>query len=171
MSQRHEEEGCMKKVYICVFVLVLFFAIQIACAQTIVRLGDLPKSDYSVNIYQVFGFHEGYEGYKLTYIDNHYEPQHLYLPIELRDKYRIYKPRTATGEQHFLIVWKKGEDIERVEWFMPKAINYDLPNYVVKPFNDNDKAVFEKVVESGELTLDVEISTAEPQIRAPSGAE
>ena len=66
---------------------------------------------------------------------------------------------------------KKGEDIERVEWFMPKAINYDLPNYVVKPFNDNDKAVFEKVVESGELTLDVEIRTTEPQIRAPGGGE
>ncbi|MCK4924154.1 MAG: hypothetical protein KAS61_04220 [Spirochaetes bacterium] len=159
----------MKKVYICAFVLVLFFAIHIAGAQTIVRLGDLPKSDYSINIYQVFGFHEGYEGYKLTYRDNQNEPQHLYLPIELRDKYRIYKPQSATGEQHFLIVWKKGEYIKRVEWFMPKAINYDLPNYVVKPFNDNDKAVFEKVVASGELTLDAEISTSEPQIRAPGG--
>ncbi len=159
----------MKKVYICAFVLVLFFAIHIAGAQTIVRLGDLPKSDYSINIYQVFGFHEGYEGYKLTYRDNQNEPQHLYLPIELRDKYRIYKPQSATGEQHFLIVWKKGDYIKRVEWFMPKAINYDLPNYVVKPFNDNDKAVFEKVVASGELTLDAEISTSEPQIRAPGG--
>ena len=159
----------MKKVYICGFVLVLFFAIHIAGAQTIVRLGDLPKSDYSINIYQVFGFHEGYEGYKLTYRDNQNEPQHLYLPIELRDKYRIYKPQSATGEQNFLIVWKKGEYIKRVEWFMPKAINYDLPNYVVKPFNDNDKAVFEKVVASGELTLDAEISTSEPQIRAPGG--
>ncbi len=159
----------MKKVYICAFVLVLFFAIHIAGAQTIVRLGDLPKSDYSINIYQVFGFHEGYEGYKLTYRDNQNEPQHLYLPIELRDKYRIYKPQSATGEQNFLIVWKKGEYIKRVEWFMPKAINYDLPNYVVKPFNDNDKAVFEKVVASGELTLDAEISTSEPQIRAPGG--
>lgn len=159
----------MKKVYICAFVLVLFFAIHIAGAQTIVRLGDLPKSDYSINIYQVFGFHEGYEGYKLTYRDNQNEPQHLYLPIELRDKYRIYKPQSATGEQHFLIVWKKGEYIKRVEWFMPKAINYDLPNYVVKPFNDDDKAVFEKVVASGELTLDAEISTSEPQIRAPGG--
>lgn len=159
----------MKKVYICAFVLVLFFAIHIAGAQTIVRLGDLPKSDYSINIYQVFGFHEGYEGYKLTYRDNQNEPQHLYLPIELRDKYRIYKPQSATGEQNFLIVWKKGEYIKRVEWFMPKAINYDLPNYVVKPFNDDDKAVFEKVVASGELTLDAEISTSEPQIRAPGG--
>jgi len=157
----------MKKVYICAFALVLLFAASAASAQTIVRLGDLPKSDYSVNIYQVFGFHEGYEGYKLTYIDNQHEPQHLYLPIELRSKYRIYKPQTATGNQNFVIVWKKGDQIERVEWFMPKAVNYDLPNYVIKPFGDSDKAVFEMIVDSGELTLDVEMSTAEPQIRAP----
>jgi hypothetical protein len=157
----------MKKVYIGAFVLALLFTVSIASAQTIVRLGDLPKSDYSVNIFQVFGFHEGYEGYKLTYIDNQHEPQHLYLPIELRSKYRIYKPQTATGSQHFVIVWKRGEQIERVEWFMPRAINYDLPNYVIRPFGDNDKAVFEKIVESGELTLDREISTTEPEIRAP----
>ncbi len=159
----------MKKVYICAFALALFFVVTTAGAQTIVRLGDLPKSDYSINIFQVFGFHEGYEGYKLTYIDTQHEPQHLYLPIELRRKYRIYKPQLASGSQHFVIVWKKGEQIERVEWFMPRAINYDLPNYVIKPFNDDDKAVFRRVVESGELTLDVEISTVEPQIRAPGG--
>jgi hypothetical protein len=64
-------------------------------------------------------------------------------------------------------VWKKGDQIERVEWFMPRAVNYDLPNYVIKPFGDSDKAVFDRIVDSGELTLDVEISTAEPQIRAP----
>ena len=157
----------MKKVYIGAFALVLLFVVSAVSAQTIVRLGDLPKSDYSVNIYQVFGFHEGYEGYKLTYIDNQNEPQHLYLPIELRSKYRIYKPQTATGNQNFIIVWKKGDQIERVEWFMPRAVNYDLPNYVIKPFGDNDKAVFERIVDGGELTLDVEMSTAEPQIRAP----
>lgn len=157
----------MKKVYICAFALALLFVVSAASAQTIVRLGDLPKSDYSVNIYQVFGFHEGYEGYKLTYIDNQHEPQHLYLPIELRRKYRIYKPQTATGNQNFVIVWKKGDQIERVEWFMPRAVNYDLPNYVIKPFGDSDKAVFERIVDGGELTLDVEMSTAEPQIRAP----
>jgi hypothetical protein len=159
----------MKKVYLCAFALALFFVVTTAGAQTIVRLGDLPKSDYSVNIYQVFGFHEGYEGFKLTYIDNQHEPQHLYLPIELRSKYRIYKPQSATGSQNFVIVWKKGDQIERVEWFMPKAINYDLPNYVVKPFNDDDVAVFERIVDSGELTLQAEISTAEPEIRAPGG--
>ena len=159
----------MKKVSICAFALALFFVIQFAHAQTVVRLGDLPKSDYSINIYQVFGFHEGYEGFKLTYIDNKNDPQHLYLPIELRDKYRIYKPQSATGEQNFLIIWKKGETIERVEWFMPRAINYDLPNYVIKPFGEEDKEVFEKIVASGELVLEAEISTAEPQIRAPGG--
>ena len=159
----------MKKVYVCAFALALLFVVSTASAQSIVRLGDLPKSDYSVNIYQVFGFHEGYEGYKLTYIDNQHEPQHLYLPIELRSKYRIYKPQSATGSQHFVIVWKMGEQIERVEWFMPRAINYDLPNYVIRPFGDSDKAVFEKIVESGELTLDIEVSTADPQIRAPGG--
>ena len=159
----------MKKVSICAFVLALFFVIQSVPAQTVVRLGDLPKSDYSINIFQVFGFHEGYEGYKLTYIDNKSDPQYLYLPIQLRDKFRIYKPQTATGAEHFLIIWKKGETIERVEWFMPKAIDYDLPNYVVKPFGEEDKVVFEKIVASGELILEAEISTVEPEIRAPGG--
>ena len=156
----------MKKVSICAFVLALFFVIQSAPAQTVVRLGDLPKSDYSISIFQVFGFHEGY---KLTYIDNKSDPQYLYLPIQMRDKYRIYKPQTATGAEHFLIIWKKGETIERVEWFMPKAIDYDLPNYVVKPFGEEDKVVFEKIVASGELILEAEISTVEPEIRAPGG--
>jgi len=162
----------MKKVCVTgAIVLALFCVLQVAGAQTIVRLGDLPVSDYSINIYQVFGFHEGYEGIKITYINNTNDPQHLYLPIELRDKYRIYRPQAASGDQNFLIVWKKGDTIERVEWFMPRVIDYDLPNYVIKPFGEEDKAVFDKIVKSGELTLDVEVITTEPQIRAPGGGD
>jgi len=111
------------------------------------------------------------EGIKITYINNTNDPQHLYLPIELRDKYRIYRPQAASGDQNFLIVWKKGDTIERVEWFMPRVIDYDLPNYVIKPFGEEDKAVFDKIVKSGELTLDVEVITTEPQIRAPGGGD
>jgi hypothetical protein len=162
----------MKKVFtgISAAALVLLFVLNTAGAQTVVKLGDLPKAEYSINIYQVFGFHEGYEGYKITYVDNTNEPQYLYLPIELRDKYRIYKPQ-ASGEQNFLIIWKRGEAIERVEWFMPRYVNYDLPHFVIKPFGDDDKAVFEQIVSGGEITLDAQVSTGEPQIRAPGGGE
>lgn len=161
----------MKKVLICACIIALFFVVHLAAAQTIVKLGDLPKSDYAINIYQVYGFHEGYEGYKLTYIDNKNEPQHLYLPIELRDKYRIYKPQGGTGSQNFVIVWKKGETLERIEWFMPKVINYDLPNFVIKPFGEKDKNIFEQIVASGELVLGTELATMAPTIRAPGGGE
>jgi hypothetical protein len=161
----------MKKVYLGLTVLVLIFIIHVAFAQTVVRLGDLPKSDYSVNIYQVFGFHEGYEGYKITYADNQNDPKHLYLPIEMREKYRIYKPKSASGAQNFLIIWKKGENVERVEWFMPRAINYDLPNFVIKPFGERDREVFEEIVRTGEIVIDTEVTTTEPQIRAPGGGE
>ena len=60
----------MKRVVILSFSL-LFFLIGagLASAQTIVRLGDLPKSEYVVSIYQIVGFQEGFEGYRLTYID------------------------------------------------------------------------------------------------------
>ena len=162
----------MKKVCIIgVVVLLLLAILQIAGAQTVVRLGDIPKSDYSINIFRVYGFHEGYEGFKLTYLDFTNEPQHLYLPIELRDKYRIYRPQAASTDQNFIIVWKKGETLERVEWFMPRIIDYDLPNYVVKPFGEEDKAVFDKIAQRGELTLQIELGTTEPEIRAPGGGE
>jgi hypothetical protein len=160
----------MKKGLVFLFVVLVFFTTQITAAQTVVRLGDLPKSDLSINVYQVFGFHEGYEGYKLTYIDTNNEPQYLYLPVELRDSYRIYKPQAATGEQNFVIIWKRGETLERVEWFMPRAIDYDLPNFVVKPFNDEDKDIFQQIADSGELILGTEVTGA-PVIRAPGGGE
>jgi hypothetical protein len=166
------EEDSMKKVCITgVIVLLLLAVLQIAGAQTVVRLGDLPKADYSINVYQVFGFHEGYEGYKLTYFDMNNEPQHLYLPIELRDRYRIYRPKSASGDQNFIIIWKKGETLERIEWFMPRYINYDLPNFVIKPFGQEDKAVFDRIVGTGELMLGIEVGATEPEIRVPGGGE
>jgi hypothetical protein len=161
--------GCMKRILfiICIFSLVLVG--QLLSAQTIVEIGDLPKSEYSINVYQVYGFQEGYEGYKLVYIDNNNKPQPLYLPAALRENYRIYKPDFSSGALNFVIIWKKGDRVERIEWFMPKAINYDLPNFSIKPFGEKDREVFTKIVESGELVLGGEISGAKPQITAPGG--
>jgi len=158
----------MKKIifFICIFSLA--FTVQLISAQTIVKIGDLPKSEYSINVYQVFGFQEGYEGYKVVYIDNNNKPQYLYLPVEMRENYRIYKPEISTGQQNFIIIWKKGGRVERVEWFMPRAINYELPNFSIKPFGEQDKDVFKAIVDSGQLVLG-EISGAKPQITAPGG--
>ncbi len=158
----------MKKIVFIICTASLLLAGQLISAQTIVRIGDLPKSEYVINVYQVFGFQEGYEGYKVVYIDDSNRPQHLYLPVEMRDSYKIYKPEVSTAQQNFIIIWKKGNRVERVEWFMPKAINYDLPNFSIQPFGEQDKEVFKKIVESGELVLG-EISGAKPQIGAPGG--
>jgi hypothetical protein len=139
--------------------------------QTMKKLGDLPKSDYSISIYQVFGFHQGPEGYKLTYIDTNNEPRHLYLPYALRSSYRIYKPEQVVGDQSFLIIWRMGDHLERVEWFMPRSINFLLPNYVVGDFGEKDQEVFKRIVDRGELVMEVEATGTEPEIRAPGGGQ
>jgi len=157
----------MKKTLPILFAALFLLSIHGVFAQATARIGDLPKSEYSIIIYQVFGFHEGPEGFKVTYIDQKNEPKHLFLPAELRSKYRVYRPLDSSGEQNFLIVWKIGEKIERLEWFMPPTINYKLPNYVHKQFGDEDKAVFQKVVETGELTLNPEVLGGAPEIKAP----
>ncbi len=149
--------------------ILLLLGMSPAFGQTVVRLGDLPKSEYTINIYQVYGFQEGYEGYKVIYVDSQNQPKYLYLPVELHKNYRIFKPQENTNSMHFVIIWKKGERIERVEWYMPRAINYDLPNFVVSPFEEKDKIVFQKIVQSGELMLGVEVGGIAPVIKAPGG--
>lgn len=161
----------MKKFLFISIMIFTLFIIQIVYGQTVVRLGDLPKSEYSINVYQVYGFQEGYEGYKITYIDCNNQPQYLYLPVELHKNYRIYKPQENTNSMNFIILWKKGDKIERVEWYMPRAINYDLPNYVVRPFEEKDKLVFKKIIDSGELMLGVQLGAMPPVIKAPGGGE
>jgi len=158
----------MKKIIFFICIVSLVFTVQLISAQTIVKIKDLPKSEYTINVYQVFGFQEGYEGYKVVYVDNNNKPQYLYLPVEMRENYRIYKPEISTGQQNFIIIWKKGGRVERVEWFMPRAINYELPNFSIKPFGEQDKDVFKAIVDSGQLVLG-EISGAKPQITAPGG--
>jgi len=161
----------MKKLSILIIlIIVVFFTFsQIIFAQHFVRLGDLPRSDYTISIFQVVGFQEGYEGYKITYLDNNYEPRHLYLPTQLRDKYSIYTPQNNTYDQNFLITWKKEDRITRVEWFMPKVINYNLPNFVVKPFSNRDKDIFKSITEKGKIVFGTEVGGLAPEIKAPGG--
>ncbi len=159
----------MKKIVFIICIASLVFTAQLISAQTIVEIGDLPKSEYSINVYQVFGFQEGYEGYKILYIDNNSKPQYLFLPAEMRANYKIYKPEFSSGQTNFIIIWNKGDRVERVEWFMPKAVNYDLPNFSIKPFGEKDKEVFAKIIENGELVLGGEVSGAKPEITAPGG--
>jgi len=159
----------MRKGAYFALLFIFLFTAQLIFAQTIVPLGDLPRSEYAINVYQVYGFQEGYEGYKIIYLDTNSQPQYLYLPAELRSNYRIYKPELSTHDQNFLIIWKKGDRVERIEWFMPRAINYDLPNFVIKPFGEKDKDIFQKIVDSGELVLGIETAVTAPEIRAPGG--
>jgi hypothetical protein len=161
----------MKRVSILFIVLLFLVSAQALMAQQIVRLGDLPLSDFSIEIYQVVGFQEGVEGYRLTYTDQKNEPNYLYLPAGLRDKYEIYKPTLNTYAQNFLILWRKGGSIERIQWYMPTAINYRLPYFAVKEFADQDKKIFEKIVQSGELALGTDIGGLAPEIRAPAGSQ
>jgi hypothetical protein len=161
----------MKRVSILFIVLLFLVSAQALMAQQIVRLGDLPLSDFSIEIYQVVGFQEGVEGYRLTYTDQKNEPNYLYLPAGLRDKYEIYKPTLNTYAQNFLILWRKGGSIERIQWYMPTAINYRLPYFAVKEFADQDKKIFEKIVQSGELVLGTDIGGLAPEIRAPGGSQ
>jgi len=159
----------MKRLLFFVIVLVLVICAGVTYAQRIVKIGDLPKSDAIINIYQVFGFQEGDEGYKITYVGNNNEPQHLYIPIELLNTVRIYTPQASTFIQNFLIIWRKGDVLTQVEWFKPQAIDYRLPNYSLEPFQERDKEIFRAVVDNGELVLGTEISGIAPIIRAPGG--
>jgi hypothetical protein len=160
----------MKRVVIISLTLLfILFCAGMVYSQAIVRLGDLPKSDYIISIYQVVGFQEGYEGYRLTYVDEQNELNYLFLPAEMRDKYEVYKPKLNTLGQNFVILWKKGDKIERVQWYLPEAINYKLPQYAMKEFGQKDKAIFKAIVDKGEFVLGTELGGLAPEIRAPGG--
>ena len=159
----------MKRVPILLVLLIFVFSSQVVMAQETMRLGDLPKSDFTIQIYQVIGFQEAVEGYRLTYIDQKNELNYLYLPTQLRDKYDIYRPQLNTYGQNFLILWQKGERIERVQWYLPTAIDYKLPYFSYTPFGDRDKEIFDAIVKSGDLVLGTDIGGLAPVIRAPGG--
>ena len=162
----------MKKAVILSFTLLFFLiGVGLISAQTIVRLGDLPKSEYIVSIYQVVGFQEGFEGYRLTYIDEQNELNYLYLPTDMRDNYEVYKPKLNTIGHNFVILWRKGGKIDRIQWYMPEAINYKLPQYETKEFGDKDKEIFKAIVDKGEFILGTDIGGIAPVIRAPGGGE
>ena len=161
----------MKRVLWFLVVLLLVIFAGITYAQRIVRIGDLPKSDSVINVYQVYGFQENSEGYKITYIDNQSEPQYLYIPAELIDKVKIFSPQSNTYSSNFLIIWKQGDRLTKVEWYKPLVINYKLPNYSLAPYPEKDKEIFRAIVNSGDLVLGTEIGGAAPTIRAPGGNE
>ena len=143
---------------------------QAGFAQRVKRLGDIPKSDISVNVYQIYGFQENHEGYKIVYIGTNNEPSYLYIPVELLGKVKVYKPQHNTYSQNFLIIWKSSNKVTRVEWYMPLVIDYKLPNYSLEPFSEKDKDIFKAIVRGGELILGSDVGgTAE--IRAPGGEE
>jgi len=161
----------MKRVPILLVLLLFVFSTGALMAQQTVRLGDLPKSDYIIQIYQVIGFQEGVEGYRITFIDQKNEPNYLYLPAELRNRYDVYRPQLNTYAQNFLILWKKGGKIERVEWYMPLVIDYKLPYFSVQPFGEKDKEIFKAIVNRDEIVLGTDIGGLAPEIRAPGGGE
>ena len=157
----------MKRFLVFSLFIVLLFSGLNLYAQHIVKLGDLPKSDFTINVFQVIGFQSNKEGYKIVYLDNNYEIKYLYLPSALRDLYRIYRPQYNTHNQNFIVIWQKDGKIKRVEWFLPQKINYKLPNYSIKPFSDEDKKKFNIVAKSGELMFSDQIGTSAPTIKAP----
>ena len=134
----------MKRVLLFIIVLILIICAGVTYAQRVVRLGDLPKSDSVINVYQVFGFQEGAEGYKITYIDNKSEPQYLYIPVEMIDQVRIFTPQNNTYSMNFIIIWRQDNRLTKVEWYKPSAINYRLPNYSLAPFPEKDKEILRK---------------------------
>jgi hypothetical protein len=136
------------------FALLLFT--RFGFAQHVKRIGDIPKSDVSVNVYQIYGFQENKEGYKIVYVGTNNEPSYLYIPVELLDKVKVYKPQQNTYSQNFLIIWKSSNRVTRVEWYTPLVIDY------------KDKEIFKAIVRGGELILGTDVGgTAE--IRAPGG--
>jgi hypothetical protein len=149
------------------FLALLLFA-QSGFGQRVKRLGDIPKSDVSVNVYQIYGFQESKEGYKIVYIGTNNEPSYLYIPEELLDKVKVFKPQQNTYSSNFLIIWKSSGKVTRIEWYMPQVIDYQLPNFSIEPFSEKDKEIFKAIVRGGELILGTDVGgTAE--IRAPAG--
>jgi hypothetical protein len=161
----------MRKVLISALVIILIGCWGVAFAQRVVRLGDLPKSDSAVSIYQVFGWQEGSEGYKITYLDTNNEPDHIYIPSQMLDQVRIYTPKANTYHQNFLIIWRKDDRVTRVEWFKPNAVDYKLPIYSLEPFSDRDKEIFTAIVSNEQLILGTDIGGLAPVIRAPGGGD
>ncbi len=161
----------MKRFIITFLVMLFILTAGVVFSQHVVKLGDLPKSDFTINIFQVIGFQSNKEGYKLVYLDNNYEIKYLYLPKQLEGKYRIYRPQYNTHNQNFIVVWQKDGKIKRVEWFLPQKINYKLPNYSTEAFSEEDKKKFEIVARSGELMFSEQIGTTAPTIKAPGGGE
>jgi hypothetical protein len=161
----------MKRVLVFLIIMVVIIVAGISYAQRVVRLGDLPKSEAVINIYQVYGFQEAAEGYKITYIGNSNEPLHLYIPVELLDRVRIFSPQDNTYSQNFIIIWKQDDKVTKVEWYKPRAIDYRLPNYSLQPFEDRDRDIFHRIVSNGELVLGTDIGGLAPTIRAPGGTE
>jgi hypothetical protein len=50
------------------------------------------------------------------------------------------------------------------------VINYKLPYYEVKPFGEQDKKIFQAIVERGEIVLG-DLGGFAPEIRAPGGGQ
>ncbi len=160
----------LRQILLLLVLLLFVLGSGTAMAQQVVRLGDLPKSDTTIQIYHVVGFQEGPEGYRLVYVDQKNEPNYLYLPAELRDKYRIYRPQLNTYQQNFVILWSSSGNIDWVEWYMPTVIDYKLPYYEVKEYGNKDKEIFQAIIERGEIVLGTDIGGLAPQIRAPGGS-
>ncbi|MCK5570315.1 MAG: hypothetical protein KAJ15_11405, partial [Spirochaetes bacterium] len=130
-----------------------------------------PKSESTINIYQIFGFQEAEEGYKIVYIDNNNEPAFLYLPIELLDQVHIYSTQGNTYNQNFLIIWQKADTITRVDWYQPRDIDYTLPNNLLRNYTEKDREIFKTIADNGKIILGSDMAGAEPTIRAPGGGE
>lgn len=161
----------MKKILLLMLVFVFILSAHFIPAQSVVKLGDIPKSEMAINIYQVYGFQESKEGYKIVYIDNNNEPAHLYLPVELLDQVNIYSTQSNTYDQNFLIIWRKAEKIIRVEWYQPREIDYTLPNNLLRNYTEKEKDIFKTIVDNGQIILGTDIAGMEPTILAPGGGE
>ncbi len=161
----------MKRIPFFILTILFILSTPFIFGQNLIELGDLPKSEYIISIYQVIAFQGSAEGYKLIYIGPDNEPNSLYLPIELRDKYGVYSPQNNTLDQNFVILWKKGDRITRIDWFLPVVINYRLPFYSIKPFREKDKEIFKAIAAKGEFILGTEIPGVAPVITAPGGSE
>ncbi len=161
----------MKKILLLILVFLFILSAHFLPAQSIVKLGDLPKSESTINIYQIFGFQEAEEGYKIVYIDNNNEPAFLYLPVELLDQVHIYSTQGNTYNQNFLIIWQKADTITRVDWYQPRDIDYALPNNLLRNYTEKDREIFRTIADDGKIILGPDMAGAEPTIRAPGGGE
>ncbi len=161
----------MKKILFLMLVFLFILSAHFLPAQSIVKLGDLPKSESTINIYQIYGFQEAKEGFKIVYIDNNNNPAFLYLPVELLDQVHIYPTQANTVDQNFLIVWRKADRITRVDWYQPRGVDYTLPNNLLRNYSEKDREIFKAIVDNGQIILGTDIAGAEPTIRAPGGGE